>query len=167
MDLADQRVTQVFTEQHQRDKVVEVAMGWLRTPYIHMGRVKGAGADCLTLLAEVFHEAGLIPKIEIEFYPKDWMHHRDAERYLEGLLNYAHEIEGPPQPGDIALWKFGRCFSHGAIVVNWPTIIHAAAGRNVTLEDASKSQMLCFVGENVEEKGKPRELKFFSYWGKK
>ena len=51
--------------------------------------------------------------------------HRDAERYMEGLLQYAHEIDGPPEPGDVALFRFGRCYSHGAIVVEWPRLIHA------------------------------------------
>lgn len=159
----DQSPTQEWIE---RQKVVKVARSWERTPYRHMGRVKGAGADCLTLLAETFEEAGLVPKIEIPFYPQDWMHHRDAERYLEGLLEHAKEIKGPPKPGDIVLWKFGRCYSHGAIVIEWPLIIHASAGTNIHLEDASKLQSLCFIGENVPGKGNPRPVKFFSYWAK-
>jgi cell wall-associated NlpC family hydrolase len=141
-------------------------MTWLSTPYHHMGRVKGAGTDCLCLLADVFEEAGLIPRVGIPFYPKDWMHHRDAERYLEGLLRYAGEIDGPPLPGDIVLWKFGRCFSHGAIVVEWPTVVHACAGRNVSLDDAGAAAWLTHIGENTEDSGKPRPKRFFSFWGK-
>ena len=153
-------------EQEQRARVVDVAMTWLGTPYHHAGRVKGAGVDCLTLLAEVFREAGVVEPVEVPFYPMDWMHHRDAERYLEGLMQYAKPIDGPPQTGDIVLWKVGRCFSHGAIVTNWPQIIHAQAGRVVTLEDAENAAWLTHVGENVAGKGKPREKRFFSYWKK-
>lgn len=150
----------------ERQRVVKIAHSWERTPYRHMGRVKGAGVDCLTLLAEIFAEAKLVPKVEVPFYPQDWMHHRDAERYMDGLLKYAKEIEGPPQPGDIALWKMGRCFSHGALVVQWPLIIHAQAGCMVTQEDAEKATWLTHVGENTADKGKPREHKFFSFWAK-
>ena len=90
-----------------------------------MGRVKGAGTDCLMMLAEVYEACGVIPHVDIPFFPPDWNLHRDAERYLEGVLQYAKEIPGPPQPGDVALFKFGRCFAHGAIVTVWPKLIHA------------------------------------------
>src|ERR1700733_1848357 len=110
----------------QRQRVVSVARSWLGTPYHTGGRVKGnqGGIDCLTLLAEVFAEAGLVDRVPIPYYPHDWHLHRDTERYLEGLLKYTHEIAGPPLPGDITLWKFGRCFSHGAVVTSWPQVIH-------------------------------------------
>ena len=153
-------------ERIERERVVKVAKSWERTPYVHMGRIKGAGVDCLTLLAEIFHEAGLIPKIEIPYYPQQWMHHRDAERYMEGLLNYTREIAADPQPGDIVLWKIGRCFSHGALVIAWPLILHAQDRCMVTLEDASKATWLQTVGENTSDRGKPRQVKFFSYWGR-
>src|SRR5215471_11779007 len=94
----------------QRQAVLAEAIEWLQTPYHHAARVKGAGVDCLTLLAEVYERAGIIPHVEIPFYPPDWHLHRDAERYLEGVMQYAREIDGPPQPGDIAIFKFGRCF---------------------------------------------------------
>ncbi len=81
------------------------------------GPHKRVGVDCLTLLAEVFTEAGITPRIDIPYYPQDWHLYRGQERYLEGLLRHTNSIEGPPLPGDIALWKFGRCFSHGAIVI--------------------------------------------------
>lgn len=149
----------------QRQAVIEVAKTWLRTPYRHMARIKGAGVDCLTLLAEVYHEAGLIEKVQIPYYPQDFMHHRDTERYLTGLLEYTQEVQ-EPKMGDIALWKFGRVFSHAAIVVEWPIVIHAYVARNVTIEDASAAAWLSHIGENGEDKGKIRPRRFFSYWGK-
>jgi cell wall-associated NlpC family hydrolase len=148
----------------QRARVVEVARSYLNTPYLHMGRRRGAGVDCLTLLAEVYREAGVTGHVQVPFYPKDWMHHRSAELYMLGLLQHMHEIPGPPLPGDVALWKFGRCFSHGAIVVQWPHVIHAYAGRCVTLENAEAAAWLNFIGENTEDHGKVRPRKFFSRW---
>jgi len=41
--------------------VIRCAHAWLRTPYHHMGRVKGAGVDYAMLLAEVYSEAGRVP----------------------------------------------------------------------------------------------------------
>jgi NlpC/P60 family putative phage cell wall peptidase len=108
-----------------RAAVLAEAAGWLGTPYHHMGRIKGAGADCLTLLAEIYHRAGVIGPVEIPFYPPDWHLHRGIERYIEGLMSrHAREVAAA-QPADVALFRFGRCFSHGAIVTRWPLLIHA------------------------------------------
>jgi len=151
-----------FPDSAQRARVVSVAYGWLGTPYHTGGRLKGVGVDCLTLLAEVYTEAGVVPRIDIPYYPHDWHLHRGEERYLSGLLRYAHEIEMSPQPGDICLWKFGRCFSHGAIVVEWPIIVHAYVGRVCTLDNADAAFWLSQVGESGQGSSKARPKRFFS-----
>ena len=121
----------------KRAAVVAEAESWLGTPYHHMARLKGVGCDCLTLLAAVYEAAGVVPAIEIPFYPPDWHLHRGVERYMDGLLAYAHEVDAAA-PGDVALFRFGRCFSHGAIVVEWPRIIHAWHAAGVVRGDAAK-----------------------------
>jgi hypothetical protein len=111
-----------------------------------MARIKGAGVDCLTLLAEVYERARIIPHVEVPFYPADWNLHRDAERYLDGVMRYAREVldrddNNPPQPGDIAVSKFGRCFAHGAIVFQWPRLIHAWHNAGVVYADSTQGQL--------------------------
>lgn len=141
-------------EQEQREAVIAEARTWLHTPYHHQGRVKGHGVDCLMLLAEVYPAALGWPAIEVPEYPIDWHLHRSEERYLTGLLQYARPIKADPQPGDIALWRYGRCFAHGAIVVAWPLVIHAhALEREVLYGDASQPP----------HQGRP--VRFFSPWG--
>jgi cell wall-associated NlpC family hydrolase len=81
-----------------RRAVVAEAASWLRTPYHHMGRVKGGGVDCLMLLAEVYEAAGVIPHVEIPFYPPDWHLHRGVERYLEGLMHTPARPAGRRNP---------------------------------------------------------------------
>lgn len=134
----------------QRLAVIEEARRWLGTPYHHMGRVKGVGTDCLMLLAEVYRTAGVIGEVEVPFYPPDWNLHRDAERYLDGVTAHACEIEGPPGPADVAVFRFGRCYAHGAIVVEWPLLIHAFVGVGVVHADATSGALA----------GRP--VKFFS-----
>jgi cell wall-associated NlpC family hydrolase len=124
-----------------RQAVVAEAASWLRTPYHHMGRLRGVGVDCLTLLAEVYERAGVIGHVEIPFYPPDWHLHRGVELYLGGVLDNATEIPGPPQPGDIALFKMGRCFAHGVIVTGWPQLIHAHYSAGVIGGDATQGQL--------------------------
>ena len=125
----------------RRAAVLTEAIAWLRTPYHHMGRLKGGGIDCLMLLAEVYEAAGVIPHLEIPFYPPDWHLHRGAERYLDGLTQYASEIDGPPEPGDAVLFRFGRCFAHGAIIIGWPRLIHAWHNTGVVYSDADQGEL--------------------------
>lgn len=119
-----------------RATVIEEAKSWIGTPFHHAARVKGAGVDCLMLLAEVYERAGVAGHIEPPFYVPDWHLHRDAERYMEGLLRYAGPID-TPNAGDIALFRFGRTFSHGAILVEWPRLIHAYWSIGVVWGDAT------------------------------
>ena len=37
--------------------------------------------------------------------------------------------------GDLVLWRYGRTFSHGAIVVGSGRIVHAVRGQGVVLGD--------------------------------
>jgi NlpC/P60 family putative phage cell wall peptidase len=119
-----------------RAAVLNEAESWIGTPFHHAARVKGAGVDCLMLLAEVYERAGVSGRIEPPFYVPDWHLHRDAERYMEGLLQYAQPTAAPG-PGDIALFRFGRTFSHGAIVTRWPRLIHAYWNIGVVWGDAT------------------------------
>jgi len=134
-----------------RDDVIDEAMTWLKTPFHHQGRVKGAGVDCAMLLVDVYYQCGLIPYIDPRPYPQDWHFHRSEEKYLGWVQQYAHEVNAPAK-GDIALFKFGRCISHGAIVIEWPTVIHAYVKVGCIIEDASKGQL--------EE----RIISFYSIW---
>ena len=141
-------------EVKQRALVVAEAKTWISTKYHHHGALKGVGVDCAQLLRVVFENVGLIPHLELPYYSPQWHLHRSDERYLGLVTQYAVEISGPPLPGDVVLWKFGRCFSHGAIVTEWPFVVHAYLNGHCTLEDISTALWL-----------RDRPMKFFSYWG--
>lgn len=127
-------------QQALRERVMEEARGWLGTPYHHQGDVKGAGVDCAMLLVRVYHAAGLIPAIDPRPYPHDWHLHRDAERYLGWLEQYARRV-GEPRPGDVAVWQFGRTYSHGAICLEGTQIVHAYLGLGCVLGDRTQSPL--------------------------
>lgn len=143
-----------------REDVIREARAWLGTPYHHAARVKGAGVDCLMLVLEVYGRAGVFARqgvdvatIAIPRYARDIMLHRSRETYLEGLRRYAVEVTDPA-PGDIALWKFGRIYSHAAIITDWPVIIHAYAPEHrVVTGDATLGALA----------GRP--VRFFDPWG--
>lgn len=119
---------------HTHAAVAE-ARTWLGTPWHHEGGVKGAGVDCAMLLVRVFGSVGMIPDIDPRPYPIDHMLHSPDERFMGWLQQYAADVtEGDPQPGDVVIYRMGRCFSHAAIVTEWPFIIHAfRAERSVVI----------------------------------
>ncbi len=123
-----------------REAVIEEARSWLKTPWHHEARIKGAGVDCGMLILEVYEKVGLIPHVVPDHYGPDFMMNRSEEWYIDLILKFAEEIFSPPYlPGDAIVLKYGRIFSHGGIVVSWPLIIHASApDRCVLYGDASK-----------------------------
>lgn len=125
----------------QRAAVVAAAQGWLRTPFHHAARVKGVGVDCLQLLIAVYSEVGLIPEVDPGHYPWDWHMHKSEERYLAGVAQFAVQTSDP-QPGDIALFTFGKCVSHAAIVIDWPRVVHAYFRQGVVETDAENGAEL-------------------------
>ena len=117
-----------------REQAVAVARTWIGTPYVLGGRLKGAGIDCATLLAEYLIEIGACQREALGFYSHDWFHHATEERYKYALLKHAKQIAeticiGTPNagPGDIVLFKVARSriYNHGAIVTAWPHGVHA------------------------------------------
>lgn len=121
-----------------RAAILRAALSWLRTPWHHRARVKGAGVDCAQLLIGVYAEVGLVEAFDTGEYPPDWMMHRSQERFLEFVKQYCDPVDAP-LPGDLALYFVGRCFSHGAIVTEWPEIIHASnRDRMVCLADGTQ-----------------------------
>lgn len=140
-------------EQSERAAVVAEALRWLGTPYHHAARIRGAGVDCAMLLAEVYRAAGVVPAVAPEAYPPDWHLHRDIERYLGWVERHARPTEAP-LPGDAVLFKVGRCFAHGAIVIDWPGIVEARLGLGVIISDALADQFLA-----------NRQRRFFTCWG--
>lgn len=136
-----------------RAAVIAEARTWLKTKWHHQARVRGAGADCGQLLAAVYEAAGVLPHVEAGAYPRDFMIHRNEERMIGLVLEHAREVPAPA-PGDIAVWRFGRVYSHAAIVTDWPRVIHAYAHVGQVVEDnAVTNQRLA-----------TRPVRFFSPW---
>ena len=93
-------------------------------------------------------------------YPADWHLHRSEERYLGFIFDRCREV-AEPQPGDVMVLRYGRCYSHGGIVTSAKPaddrarVFHPA--RRVIEEEIDHNSRLS------EPARKPR---FFSYWAK-
>lgn len=107
-----------------REAVVAETFTWLKTPYHHYAGIKGVGTDCAFILIKVYANVGMIDDFVPPVYPIDWALHRGEELYLGFVKRYAHKVD-KPKPGDVALYRYGRCVSHAGIVISDDSIIHA------------------------------------------
>ena len=149
------------TETEQRDAVIAEARTWLNTPHHNGARIKGVGVDCGQFPLAVYEACGLIPPTETGTYSPQFHLNKDREWYLELCQKLGKELpEGKkPRRGDFAIFKVGRVFSQGAIIITWPNnIIHSFAGVGVTLGHADKG----WFTHNKD--GSPRPVKFFTLW---
>jgi len=115
-----------------RDAVVAEAMDWLATPYHERAMIKGVGADCALFPFATYRAVGLLPAyLAAPEYSSQAMLHEDREHYLVWVRQFAREIERDAVgPGDFAIFRFGRSYSHGAIVIDLPEVIHAVIRGN-------------------------------------
>lgn len=109
-----------------RAAIVAEAMSWLGTPYHHHADIKGAGVDCAMLLVRVYQACGLTPlDFDPRPYSQQWHLHRSEELYLEWLQVAGAVQTHAPQAGDVAIWRFGRTYSHAAILIDSTQVVHA------------------------------------------
>lgn len=131
----------------KREVVTAEARTWIMTPFHHEARVKGpqGGVDCGMLLIEIFRNAGLGVPDSVPHYSHDFMMHRGEEWYVETILRFCEELTEDAEilPADVVVWKHGRTFSHGAIVLAWPEVLHAYfPARMVTIDRVDTNPML-------------------------
>jgi cell wall-associated NlpC family hydrolase len=138
-------------ERNQRQAVILEAMSWIGTPYHLNACIKRVGVDCGTLLIACFNGAGFIPATDLGTFTP-WFHlHRGDEVYQEWLTRFCRRVS-EPLPGDIALFRFGRIFCHGGLIIRDDIIVHAHDS-GVVEEDTTTGR---FAG---------RERQFWSFWG--
>ncbi len=120
-----------------REQVVAEARSWIGTPYHHLGNIKGpkGGVDCGMIIVEIMSKCGVFPWFDPRPYSRQFHLHKDVEWYKgylqeRGRLVSRHSV----RPGDVALFKIGRLFSHGSILTEWPSVVHAVAMERCVLE---------------------------------
>ncbi len=79
--------------------------------------------DCGGLLYEVYGKFYPIKPFPTE-YAMDWALHRTDELYLNWIQEYVQET-GSVSPAGIVVFRYGRCYSHGGILTEKRTVIHA------------------------------------------
>lgn len=66
----------------------EELLSWKGTPYRHLQRTKGRGADCTLYLADVLFKVGIFKsKVKTKFYPKNWYLNSNSDVVIENMKN--------------------------------------------------------------------------------
>ena len=140
-----------------RAAVIAEARKWLGTPYAPAQDLKGAGVDCGMILVRAFVDSGLVEPFDPRPYSPDWMLHRSEERYLGWVEDRLTQVQ-TPKPGDIAVYLYGRVYSHGGLITSTDplTIVHAFVGRRSVIEEP--------VRENAELSDPKRKPLYFTLW---
>jgi cell wall-associated NlpC family hydrolase len=149
-------------EAAQRTAVIAEAKTWLRTPFRDCADVKGAGVDCAMLLVRCFVDTGVVPPLDPRPYSPQWLLHRDEEKFLDIISKLGAEVLRPPVPGDVIVYRVGRCFAHGAIVIDAAHVIHAYKQE----EQVAISPMHDIRLSQLND-GRPRPRKIFDCWANK
>lgn len=148
-------------EMEQRARVIEESRRWIGTPYRHCMDTLGQGVDCAMHLVRSWVDAGIVHSFDPRPYPPSWHIHQSEERYLSWVMSAAVEVP-TPRPGDIVLWRFGRCLSHGGIVTRPGVVVHAVLDLGVCTESDMHEAYLEYVGRS----GRPRERRYFDVWAR-
>jgi cell wall-associated NlpC family hydrolase len=78
------------------ENIVTEARTWKGTRFVHQGRVKGLGVDCVGFISEVAKNVGIVD-VEI---PLDYRPHEDGAAMLVLLKEHMDLVE-EMQPGDV------------------------------------------------------------------
>jgi cell wall-associated NlpC family hydrolase len=146
-------------EASSRAAIATEGYSWVGTPFVNCADIKGknGGVDCAMLLVRSYVDTNVLAPFDPRPYDPQWYLHNDEPKFLNWIEVELHGREvASPQLGDVAVFFYGRCFSHGAIYLGVNQIVHAQAkGRCVyvtTLDD---------TGLRVTKGGLKRPVKFY------
>ena len=130
-------------DQATRQRVVDEALSWLKTPYAHNKALKGYAADCALFPLAVYEATGVLTPGPVPEYSPQWFLHHSEELYMNTVISRGAVETEALDPGNFLLWRVGRCYSHGGIIIKWPVIIHALRPHCVMLSDATNEAAIC------------------------
>lgn len=113
------------------------AAEWLGTPFVPHAMVKGAGADCVHLVAAIYMACGVFDKFETPTYAIDGGQHQKQSQVINWLENHGSFMRvGDQQPGDCLCFKFRQSEHHVGLLLGGRTgldFIHAVERREVLM----------------------------------
>ena len=142
----------------QRAMVINEMVSWVGTPFRNCADIKGenGGVDCAMSLVRSFVDTGALPAFDPRPYPPQWHVHHDEERFLQLITEQLGAIEiDNPRIGDVCVYHWGRCYSHGALIINKDEVCHAFYKTNCVTISRRDETDLALRGKGT------RPVKFF------
>lgn len=110
------------------EKYAEEAIRWanIPVPYRHMGTTI-RGCDCSGLLVGLAQSLGRLKNYKLRKYKFDWNLHSGACDIITTELEKFADcvVKSPMQPGDIPVFRFGKCNAHAGIFIGKYVFIHS------------------------------------------
>jgi hypothetical protein len=147
-----------------RRRFVDEALTGGGTPFRDCADVKGpqGAVDCAMLLVRCAVDTGLVPAFDPRPYSPRWHVHRGEEKFIDFLVKLgAREIK-TPRLGDVLVWQFGRCYGHGAILVNREEVVHSYGAAKMCIVSRLDEPTLNSVA--IRGKDYPRPVRYFDVW---
>lgn len=103
-----------------RSELIRVGRTYIGTPFLHQGRVKGEGIDCVGFLICLFKEVGIIQS-DWDFTRYNYFN--DGEKIHEYILNWGDEISiNLIKPGDVVRLKMYENAQHAGLISDYGLI---------------------------------------------
>lgn len=127
--------TAVATPIEFREHIVDLARGWIGTPYHHQAALKGVGCDCFGLVRGVWKELYGSEPEKPPNYSWDWAEARGVEEMVDAAAR--HMIALPlceAGAGDVMIFRYKQQFvaKHSVILTGADRMIHAINGSSVS-----------------------------------
>ena len=143
-------------EQAQRAAVIAAVKTWIGTPYRQLGYTKGpkGAVDCSMLIVAGLVEGRVFEAFDPRPYSPIWFLRKNEEKYLAWLDTIGAPTTDP-KPGDLAVYRVGRCFAHSGLIIDDRYIVHAYA-----------DQKACARTERSWPELANRPTIFYDFWAK-
>lgn len=105
-----------------RDEFIESVLSFVDVKYMHQGRSRGAGVDCVGLPLAAAAECNSVGYFDMDHYSP----FPDGELLEQGISRNCDLVSRENmQPGDVLLFAIGRRPQHVAVYVGKNRIVHA------------------------------------------
>lgn len=114
-----------------RADVVQVARGWIGTPYLHQASREAVGCDCLGLVRGVYRAVHGREPTAVPAYSPDWGEATGRETLLEAARAVLVERDVRLiEAGDVIVFRMrrGAVAKHAAVATSDRTMVHAQEG---------------------------------------
>lgn len=135
-------MTPFFATELRRKKLCLEAAKWIGTPFHAHAAIRGAGVDCVNLIAQLLVACGHAQSYEMPKYVMDGGKHNATSQltdYLDSRDDFARVVDETlpiwklPAWGDVLCFTLGRSSHHCGLMLHGKIFVHALYGRKVEI----------------------------------